>query len=114
MIHTLLGEEMFQAGIQLYVHRHDGSAATCDDFVQAMEDASNVDLSLFRRWYSQSGTPVLTVRDEYSPEKQQYTLHVSQMTPLQRIKLPLHIPLILSSMMSKVELRYCVVVKIQC
>ncbi|SUC32194.1 Aminopeptidase N [Providencia rettgeri] len=69
MIHTLLGEEMFQAGIQLYVHRHDGSAATCDDFVQAMEDASNVDLSLFRRWYSQSGTPVLTVRDEYSPEK---------------------------------------------
>ncbi|MEY0218253.1 aminopeptidase N [Providencia rettgeri] len=96
MIHTLLGEEMFQAGIQLYVHRHDGSAATCDDFVQAMEDASNVDLSLFRRWYSQSGTPVLTVRDEYSPEKQQYTLHVSQMTPPtadQAEKRPLHIPL---------------------
>lgn len=96
MIHTLLGEEMFQAGIQLYVHRHDGSAATCDDFVQAMEDASNVDLSLFRRWYSQSGTPVLTVRDEYSPEKQQYTLHVSQMTPPtadQAEKQPLHIPL---------------------
>ncbi|HGM9948061.1 TPA: aminopeptidase N [Providencia rettgeri] len=96
MIHTLLGEEMFQAGIQLYVHRHDGSAATCDDFVQAMEDASNVDLSLFRRWYSQSGTPVLTVCDEYSPEKQQYTLHVSQMTPPtadQAEKKPLHIPL---------------------
>ncbi|MCD2528220.1 aminopeptidase N [Providencia huaxiensis] len=96
MIHTLLGEEMFQAGIQLYVHRHDGSAATCDDFVQAMEDASNVDLSLFRRWYSQSGTPVLTVRDEYVPEKQQYTLHVSQMTPPtadQAEKQPLHIPL---------------------
>ncbi|MEX9819635.1 aminopeptidase N [Providencia vermicola] len=96
MIHTLLGEEMFQAGIQLYVHRHDGSAATCDDFVQAMEDASNVDLSLFRRWYSQSGTPVLTVRDEYFPEKQEYVLHVSQMTPPtadQAEKLPLHIPL---------------------
>lgn len=96
MIHTLLGEEMFQAGMQLYIHRHDGSAATCDDFVQAMEDASNVDLSLFRRWYSQSGTPVLTVRDEYSPEKQQYTLHVSQMTPAtadQAEKLALHIPL---------------------
>ncbi|MBN6362240.1 aminopeptidase N [Providencia huaxiensis] len=96
MIHTLLGEEMFQAGIQLYVHRHDGSAATCDDFVQAMEDASNVDLSLFRRWYSQSGTPVLTVRDEYVPEKQLYTLHVSQMTPPtadQAEKQPLHIPL---------------------
>ncbi|WP_369308169.1 aminopeptidase N [Providencia rettgeri] len=96
MIHTLLGEEMFQAGMQLYIHRHDGSAATCDDFVQAMEDASNVDLSLFRRWYSQSGTPVLTVRDEYSPEKQQYTLHVSQMTPPtldQTEKHALHIPL---------------------
>ncbi|WP_419210541.1 aminopeptidase N [Providencia manganoxydans] len=96
MIHTLLGEEMFQAGIQLYVHRHDGSAATCDDFVQAMEDASNVDLSLFRRWYSQSGTPILTVRDEYFREKQQYVLHVSQMTPPtadQSEKHPLHIPL---------------------
>ncbi|PHM69115.1 aminopeptidase N [Xenorhabdus sp. KJ12.1] len=96
MIHTLLGEEQFQAGIQLYVHRHDGSAATCDDFVQAMEDASNVDLTLFRRWYSQSGTPVLTVRDEYNAEKQQYLLHVSQMTPPtadQKEKLPLHIPL---------------------
>lgn len=96
MIHTLLGEEQFQAGVQLYVHRHDGSAATCDDFVQAMEDASNVDLTLFRRWYSQSGTPILTVRDEYDAEKQQYTLHVSQMTPPtsdQKEKQPLHIPL---------------------
>lgn len=96
MIHTLLGEEKFQAGMQLYVQRHDGSAATCDDFVQAMEDASHIDLSLFRRWYSQSGTPVLTVRDEYSPEKQQYTLHVSQKTPVtadQTEKNPLHIPL---------------------
>ncbi|QTL38656.1 aminopeptidase N [Xenorhabdus budapestensis] len=96
MIHTLLGEEQFQAGMQLYIHRHDGSAATCDDFVQAMEDASNVDLTLFRRWYSQSGTPVVTVRDEYDAEKQQYTLHVTQMTPPtadQKEKLPLHIPL---------------------
>ncbi|TDB58627.1 aminopeptidase N [Photorhabdus khanii] len=96
MIYTLLGEEQFQAGMQLYVHRHDGSAATCDDFVQAMEDASNVDLSLFRRWYSQSGTPVLTARDEYNAEKRQYKLHVSQMTPStadQKEKQPLHIPL---------------------
>ncbi|MDH2897723.1 aminopeptidase N (plasmid) [Rahnella variigena] len=96
MLHTLLGEEKFQAGMQLYFERHDGSAATCDDFVQAMEDASNVDLSLFRRWYSQSGTPVLTVRDDYDVEKQQYTLTVSQKTPAtpdQTEKLPLHIPL---------------------
>lgn len=96
MMHTLLGEQQFQAGMQLYFERHDGSAATCDDFVQAMEDASNVDLSLFRRWYSQSGTPILTVRDDYDAENQQYHLHVSQKTlPTadQPEKLPLHIPL---------------------
>jgi len=96
MMHTLLGEENFQKGMKLYFDRHDGSAATCDDFVQAMEDASNVDLSQFRRWYSQSGTPVLTVRDDYNPELEQYTLHVTQHTPAtadQKEKLPLHIPL---------------------
>jgi len=96
MMHTLLGEENFQKGMQLYFDRHDGSAATCDDFVQAMEDASNIDLSQFRRWYSQSGTPVLTVRDDYNPEMEQYTLHVTQHTPAtadQKEKLPLHIPL---------------------
>ncbi len=96
MMHTLLGEENFQKGMQLYFERHDGSAATCDDFVQAMEDASNVDLSQFRRWYSQSGTPVLSIRDDYNPELEQYTLHVTQMTPPtadQKQKLPLHIPL---------------------
>ncbi|MDX5626587.1 MULTISPECIES: aminopeptidase N [unclassified Brenneria] len=96
MMHTLLGEEKFQAGMRLYFERHDGSAATCDDFVQAMEDASGVDLALFRRWYSQSGTPVLTVRDDYDAQSRQYTLTVSQMTPVgadKQVKQPLHIPL---------------------
>ncbi|MDR5609025.1 MULTISPECIES: aminopeptidase N [unclassified Arsenophonus] len=96
MLHTLLGEEQFQAGMKLYTARHDGSAATCDDFVQAMQDASNIDLTLFRRWYSQSGTPLVTVRDEYLAEKQQYLLHISQITAPtadQAEKLPLHIPL---------------------
>lgn len=96
MMHTLLGEENFQKGMQLYFERHDGSAATCEDFVQAMEDASHIDLTQFRRWYSQSGTPVLTIRDDYNPELEQYTLHVTQMTPStadQQEKLPLHIPL---------------------
>lgn len=82
MMHTLLGEEKFQAGMRLYVERHDGSAATCDDFVQAMEDASGVDLTLFRRWYSQSGTPVVTVRDDYNAATHQYLLSVSQKTPV--------------------------------
>ncbi|MCU9923890.1 aminopeptidase N [Aeromonas caviae] len=96
MMHTLLGEDAFQAGMRLYFERHDGSAATCDDFVQAMEDASGVDLARFRRWYSQSGTPELTVTDEYDAESGAYRLHVSQHTPPtqdQPQKLPLHIPL---------------------
>lgn len=96
MMHTLLGEDKFQAGMRLYVERHDGSAATCDDFVQAMEDASGVDLTQFRRWYSQSGTPVVTVRDDYNAATQQYLLSVSQKTPVGadgQEKRPLHIPL---------------------
>ena len=96
MLHTLLGEEKFQAGMRLYFARHDGSAATCDDFVQAMEDASGIDLTLFRRWYSQSGTPLLTVRDEYDAAQRQYRLYVTQSTPAtadQHDKQPLHIPL---------------------
>ncbi|UBO75815.1 aminopeptidase N [Aeromonas rivuli] len=96
MLHVLLGEAAFQAGMGLYFERHDGSAATCDDFVQAMEDASGVDLTRFRRWYSQSGTPELTVRDDYDAATGIYRLHVSQHTPPtqdQPQKLPLHIPL---------------------
>ena len=95
MLHTLLGEENFQKGMQLYFERHDGSAATCDDFVQAMEDASNIDLSHFRRWYSQAGTPIVSVQDDYNPNTEHYTLTISQRTPPtaeQQEKLPLHIP----------------------
>ncbi|MGY3868159.1 aminopeptidase N [Aeromonas crassostreae] len=95
MLHVLLGEAAFQAGMGLYFERHDGSAATCDDFVQAMEDASGVDLGRFRRWYSQSGTPELTVTDDYDAASGVYRLHVRQHTPPtqdQPQKLPLHIP----------------------
>ncbi|MDC0612318.1 aminopeptidase N [Vibrio sp.] len=96
MIHTLLGEEGFQKGMRLYFDRHDGTAATCEDFVAAMEDASGVDLGQFRRWYSQSGTPILDITDEYNAEKSTYTLTVKQSTKPtaeQLEKLPLHIPL---------------------
>ncbi|CAK9884603.1 MAG: Aminopeptidase N [Candidatus Erwinia impunctatus] len=95
MMHTLLGEENFQKGMHLYFKRHDGSAATCDDFVQAMEDASGTELSQFRRWYSQAGTPLLTVRDDYDPALKQYTLTVTQSLPSKAVgmePLPLHIP----------------------
>ncbi|MFS1461049.1 aminopeptidase N [Vibrio lentus] len=96
MIHTLLGEEGFQKGMKLYFERHDGTAATCEDFVAAMEDASGVDLSQFRLWYSQSGTPTLSVESHYDAEKKEYTLTTRQITAPtheQTEKQALHIPL---------------------
>src|SRR5260221_13007920 len=66
MQHTLLGEEKFQAGMRLYFERHDGQAVTCDDFVQAMQDASGIDLYQFRRWDDIAGTPVLDVQGSFS------------------------------------------------
>jgi aminopeptidase N len=96
MIHTLLGEDGFQKGMKLYFERHDGTAATCDDFVAAMQDASGVDLSDFKTWYSQSGTPTLKVDSQYDAEAKTFTLNVSQSTPPtqeQQEKQPLHIPL---------------------
>jgi aminopeptidase N len=63
-VHTLLGAENFRKGIDLYFQRHDGQAVTTDDFVQAMQDASRVDLTQFKRWYEQSGTPRLEITDQ--------------------------------------------------
>ena len=96
MIHTLLGPEKFRAGSDLYFARHDGQAVTCEDFVVAMEEASGLDLGQFRRWYSQAGTPVLSVRDSYDADAQTYTLDISQRcpaTPGQAEKEPFVIPL---------------------
>ena len=86
MQHTLLGEEKFQAGMKLYFRRHDGQAVTCDDFVQAMQDASGIDLAQFRRWYDVAGTPVLDCAGEHADGT--FTLSVRQsMSP------PFHMPL---------------------
>ncbi|MGR5409711.1 aminopeptidase N [Vibrio sp. PNB22_8_1] len=95
MYHTLLGEEGFQKGMKLYFERHDGTAATCEDFVSAMEDATGVDLKQFRLWYSQSGTPTLRVNSEYNADAKTYTLTVEQFTEAthdQSEKQALHIP----------------------
>ncbi|CAH8211584.1 aminopeptidase N [Vibrio aestuarianus] len=95
MMHTLLGEAAFQKGIKLYFKRHDGTAATCEDFVSAMEDASGVDLAQFRLWYSQSGTPIVSVSSEYNAQQQTYSLTIEQVTEEtheQKEKAPLHIP----------------------
>ena len=95
MLHTLLGEEGFQKGMGLYVQRHDGQAVTCDDFIAAMSDANGMDLQQFKYWYTQAGTPVLQVSDEYNADTLEYTLHFKQYTPAtprQKDKQPLLIP----------------------
>ena len=95
MLHTLLGDETFHAGIRLYFERHDGEAVTTGDFVAAMEAASGTDLEQFRRWYTQAGTPVLGARGTYDAARLQYVLDIAQRTPPtpgQPEKLPLHVP----------------------
>ncbi|OOF58878.1 aminopeptidase N [Rodentibacter myodis] len=96
MLHTLLGEQGFQKGMALYIAENDGKAATCEDFVSAMERANELDLTQFRRWYSQSGTPELLISDAYDEQTHTYRLTVSQSTPPtadQMEKVNLHIPL---------------------
>ncbi|TAG02046.1 MAG: aminopeptidase N [Betaproteobacteria bacterium] len=95
MMHTLLGEAAYRKGSDLYFSRHDGTAATCDDFVAAMESASGVDLSQFKRWYSQAGTPRIAATGEYNAAAKRYTLTLKQQvpaTPNQAEKLPMVIP----------------------
>jgi len=96
MMRTILGDEAFRAGSDLYFERHDGEAATCEDFVVAMEDASGVDLGQFRLWYSQAGTPKITARIEHDADARRATLHLAQSipdTPGQIGKLPMVLPL---------------------
>jgi aminopeptidase N len=96
MIKTLVGDAGFRRGTDLYFERHDGQAVTTDDFVKAMEDANNIDLRQFRRWYEQAGTPQLTIDTDYDPLKHRFSLTVSQScppTPDQPTKKPFHIPL---------------------
>jgi len=95
MIHTLLGPQGFRRGMDLYVERHDGQAVTCEDFVKAMEDASGVDLSRFRLWYEQAGTPTVTARWAHDPATRRLDLTLSQSvpaTPGQPDKHPMPIP----------------------
>jgi aminopeptidase N len=95
MIHTLLGEEGFRNGMDLYFQRHDGQAVTTDDFVSAMEDANDTDLTQFRLWYSQAGTPEIEVVADYDAKSKSCHLRLSQRcppTPGQANKQPMHIP----------------------
>jgi aminopeptidase N len=95
MMALLLGPERFRRGTDLYFERHDGQAATCEDFVKAMEDGGDIDLRQFRLWYSQAGTPRVTVRQSYDPAEGTVTLELRQTlpaTPGQDDKQPMAIP----------------------
>ena len=97
MIRTMAGEEKFRAGCDLYFDRHDGEAATCEDFVTAMEDGAGLDLAQFRLWYGQAGTPQVSLRLER--DGAEMVLHCTQLvppTPGQPVKQPMPIPLLVA------------------
>jgi aminopeptidase N len=95
MLKTLVGEDGYRRATDAYFDRHDGEAATVEDWVKCFEDTSGRDLSQFRRWYSQAGTPQVEARGKYDSVAQTYTLDLTQTlapTPGQPEKKPMHIP----------------------
>jgi len=94
MLHTILGKENFRKGIDLYFKRFDGMAVTCDDFVNAMADASGVSLEQFKRWYVQIGTPLLTVTEQFNSQDKTYSIHIKQNNSrADRATHALHVPI---------------------
>lgn len=81
LYHSLLGKEGFRKGMDLYFQRHDGQAVTTEDFLAAMADANDVNLSQMQNWYTQAGTPVVDVSMVYNKALQQCTLHFKQSCP---------------------------------
>ncbi|MDO7083432.1 aminopeptidase N [Pseudocolwellia sp. AS88] len=93
MLHTLLGKDNFRKGMDLYFERFDGMAVTCDDFVNAMADASGISLEQFKLWYVQTGTPILTVTEDYNSKDKTYTIHITQKNSrLDHATHALHVP----------------------
>jgi len=95
MLKTLVGDEGYRKATDLYFDRHDGQAATVEDWVKCFEDACGRDLSQFRLWYAQAGTPIIEARGAYDATARTYTLNLSQSlapTPGQPEKKPMHIP----------------------
>ncbi|HME83484.1 MAG TPA: aminopeptidase N [Roseiarcus sp.] len=98
MLKRLIGPRAFRAGMDIYFQRHDGTAATVEEFIACFADVSGRDLGHFMRWYSQAGTPKLTVRSKYDPVERTYRLEIVQSiapTPGQATKLPMTMPLAL-------------------
>src|SRR6476469_5413952 len=97
MVQTLVGQEKFRVGMDLYFERHDGEAATVEQFVQCFADASGRDFTQFMRWYSQAGTPEVMASGQYDPATRSYRLDLAQTvppTPGQPTKEPMVIPLV--------------------
>jgi aminopeptidase N len=95
MVKTIVGAEGFRKGSDLYFARHDGTAATCDDFIKAMEDATGADLTQFKLWYAQAGTPQVKAHGKYDAASKTYELTLEQhlsATPGQEKKKAMHIP----------------------
>ncbi len=95
MIMTMVGEEGFRKGMDLYIGRHDGEAATVEDFISSMAEANEIDLDQFMLWYSQAGTPQVMAKMDYNKRKQEATLTFTQAipkTPGQSSKKPHHMP----------------------
>ena len=95
MLQTLLGKDGFKRGLEQYIRDHDGSSATCEDFLNAMAEANMRNLSQFTRWYSQAGTPHVRVRTHWDERSATYTITLSQFcppTPGQTKKEPFFIP----------------------
>jgi aminopeptidase N len=96
MLLTMLGQDTFRDGTDLFFERHDGQAATVEDFLRCMADASGRDLAHFSKWYDQAGTPVVTVKTSHDDVAQEFKVEISQHTPDtpgQTNKPPLHMPL---------------------
>lgn len=97
MVETLITPEKFRKGMDLYFERHDEQAVTTEEFLSAMEDASGHDLTQFRHWYHQAGTPELAVESDYDADKQTYALTVTQScrpTAECQDKQPFYMPLV--------------------
>ncbi|MGD1884489.1 MAG: aminopeptidase N [Paracoccaceae bacterium] len=79
MLKSLVGDQGYEKALSLYFERHDGDAATIEDWLQVFEDATGRDLTQFKRWYSQAGTPTVSVREDYADGT--YSLTLSQSLP---------------------------------
>lgn len=96
MLQTILGRDGFTAGLRHYIARYDGQAVTCDDWLLAMSEANQVDLTQFSRWYSQAGTPRVVIETHYDPAAGTYRVKATQSTPAtpgQSLKRPVVIPI---------------------